>query len=121
MKVIYLRTGVAAVVGVMAVVAPLLRAEERGPAVVDASTMTRKVLAGYQGWFGCPGEGVSRGWRHWSRDGRRISPETVTFEMWPDVSELEADERFDFGLLTEPMLWDVRNYRPARIGVVEKK
>ena len=33
----------------------------------------------------------------------------------------EADERFDFGLLPEPTLWDVRNYRPARIGVAEKK
>jgi len=34
---------------------------------------------------------------------------------------VEADERFDFGLLPEPTLWDVRNYRPARIGVTEKK
>jgi 16S rRNA (guanine966-N2)-methyltransferase len=34
---------------------------------------------------------------------------------------VEADERFDFGLLPEPTLWDVRNYRPARIGVVEKR
>ena len=34
---------------------------------------------------------------------------------------VEADERFDFGLLPEPTTWDVRNYRPARIGVAEKK
>ena len=34
---------------------------------------------------------------------------------------VEADERFDFGLLPEPTLWDVRDYRPARIGVAEKK
>ena len=34
---------------------------------------------------------------------------------------VEADERFDFGLLPEPTLWDVRNYRPARIGVAEKR
>ena len=33
---------------------------------------------------------------------------------------VEADERFDFGLLPEPATWDVRNYRPARIGVAEK-
>ncbi len=34
---------------------------------------------------------------------------------------VEADERFDLGLLPEPTSWDVRNYRPARIGVAEKK
>jgi 16S rRNA (guanine966-N2)-methyltransferase len=34
---------------------------------------------------------------------------------------VEADERFDFGLLPEPARWDVRNYRPARIGVAEKQ
>ena len=34
---------------------------------------------------------------------------------------VEADERFDFGLLPEATLWDVRNYRPARIGVAEKR
>ena len=33
---------------------------------------------------------------------------------------VEADERFDFGLLPEPTLWDVRNYRPTRIGLAEK-
>ncbi len=33
---------------------------------------------------------------------------------------VEADERFDFALLPEPAVWDVRNYRPARIGLAEK-
>lgn len=34
------------------------------------------------------------GWVHWSRDSKRLTPETLTFEMWPDVSELSASERF---------------------------
>lgn len=33
---------------------------------------------------------------------------------------VEADERFDFGLLPEPALWDVRTYLPAIIGLARK-
>jgi hypothetical protein len=102
MKLINLRVRVAAVVAMMTIVAPLLRAQERAPGVVAATAMTHKVLAGYQGWFGCPGDGVNRGWRHWSRDGRRISPETVTVEMWPDMTEYGPDERYAAEGFTSP-------------------
>ncbi len=34
---------------------------------------------------------------------------------------VEADERFDYGLLPEPPLWDVRTYLPARIGLAQKQ
>jgi hypothetical protein len=61
---------------------------------VDASSLNQKVLCGYQGWFRCPGDSSDEGWRHWSRNHARLDPETVTFEMWPDESELTADERF---------------------------
>src|SRR6185369_748896 len=64
------------------------------PAVIDATTMHHKVLCGYQGWFRCPGDGISRGWRHWSRDGRQIRPESLTFEMWPEMSEFGDDQKF---------------------------
>jgi 16S rRNA (guanine966-N2)-methyltransferase len=33
---------------------------------------------------------------------------------------LEADERFDFSLLPEPAVWDVRRYPPAHVGVAWK-
>ncbi len=62
--------------------------------VVDASSLRGKVLCGYQGWFRCPGDVANVGWVHWSRDGRRIAPGTLTFEMWPDVSELAPSERY---------------------------
>jgi hypothetical protein len=61
---------------------------------VDASTLRGKVLCGYQGWFRCPGDASGLGWIHWSRDSRRITPQTVSFEMWPDLSEYSAAERF---------------------------
>ena len=71
---------------------PALAAE---PAeVVEASSLRGKVLCGYQGWFRCSGDAAKGGWVHWSRDGRRIAPETLTFEMWPDVSELAEFERY---------------------------
>lgn len=61
---------------------------------VDAATLDRKVLCGYQGWFRCPGDPAGEGWRHWSRDAQRIAPETLTFEMWPDLEEFTAEEKF---------------------------
>jgi len=53
---------------------------------VDATTLRKKVLCGYQGWFRCPGDGGSQ-WIHWSRSSTTIASNTLTFEMWPDMSE----------------------------------
>ena len=62
--------------------------------VVDATTLRGKVVCGYQGWFRCPGDAANLGWIHWSRDRKRITPATLTFEMWPEVSEYPAAGRF---------------------------
>ena len=61
--------------------------------VVDASTMRGRMLMGYQGWFGCPGDGSALGqWMHWSPN-TPPTEETVSFDAWPDTSELGASER----------------------------
>jgi hypothetical protein len=62
--------------------------------VVDATTLRGKVMCGYQGWFRCPGDQAKEGWIHWSRDPSRIAPDTLTVEMWPDMGDYPADERF---------------------------
>ena len=64
---------------------------------IDPSTLTDKVVCGYQGWFLAPGDGnpSSVGWRHWSRDTDNIGPGFYTIDMWPDVSEYEPDQLFD--------------------------
>lgn len=62
--------------------------------IVDANTLNDKIMCGYQGWFRCPGDAAGMGWIHWSRDSKHIAPETLTFEMWPDVSEYAPAERF---------------------------
>ncbi len=73
---------------------PLLAAGtvDLGPEV-DASTMDRKLLFGYQGWFGCPDDGSPlRHWEHWFRRDVPASPATVHVDFWPDMSELDPDE-----------------------------
>ncbi len=60
---------------------------------VDCSTMTGKILCGYQGWHAAEGDGAGRGWYHWrGRDG--FKPGSTNVDLWPDVSELDPDERY---------------------------
>ena len=61
---------------------------------VEATGLHGKVLCGYQGWFRCPGDAADMGWIHWSHTASRIAPETLCFEMWPDMSEYGPRERF---------------------------
>lgn len=56
-----------------------------------ADTLTGKVMCGYQGWFSTPGDGMGIGWSHYSftQEG------SCTIELWPDMRELDAEERFE--------------------------
>jgi hypothetical protein len=66
------------------------------PAVVDVTTMDRKLMFGYQGWFACPDDGSPLGgWEHWFRRGDAATAGSLRVDMWPDVSELSPDERCD--------------------------
>jgi hypothetical protein len=67
----------------------LIPALAADPADPDPSTLEGKVLLGYQGWFACPEDGGGR-WTHWSRG--VPTPATLTVDMYPDLSEFEADE-----------------------------
>jgi hypothetical protein len=81
-----------------------LRSDEKksGKVDIDASSLRHKVLCGYQGWFRCPGDPADQGWRHWSRNARRLTPESLTFEMWPDMTEYGADEKYEVPGFTYP-------------------
>jgi hypothetical protein len=60
---------------------------------VDVSTLKGKVMCGYQGWFGAEGDGAGRGWSHWG--GRAgFKPGSCGIDLWPDVTELDPDERY---------------------------
>lgn len=60
---------------------------------VDVTTIKGKVLCGYQGWFRTPNDGVANHWVHWSGDQTRVAPNTLTVDMWPDMSEYPASFR----------------------------
>ena len=60
---------------------------------VDASTMEKKLLMGYQGWFTCPRDGSRvNGYFHWFKNN---TPSAASFrvDMWPDASELTPEEQ----------------------------
>jgi hypothetical protein len=60
---------------------------------VDTKTLTGKVMCGYQGWFAAEGDGCGRGWYHWNgKNG--FKPGSCKIDLWPDVSELDPDERY---------------------------
>src|SRR5438105_1901052 len=59
---------------------------------VDATTLNGKVLCGYQGWFNTPGDGTDFGFTHWGRGLERGDGGRLTVDMWPDVSEYDADD-----------------------------
>jgi hypothetical protein len=61
---------------------------------VDSTTLTKKLMLGYQGWFLCPGDGTpTKAWIHWFRNN---TPDAInlTIDMWPDTKELDLDELF---------------------------
>jgi hypothetical protein len=60
---------------------------------VNRSSLAGKVLCGYQGWFTAPKDGSGRGWRHYPSQGR-FQPGFCSIDLWPDVSELDDDEKY---------------------------
>jgi hypothetical protein len=62
---------------------------------IDPTTMTHKLLMGYQGWFACAGDGSPPGgWVHWFRNNSPVAT-NATVDFWPDISELDPDELFN--------------------------
>lgn len=75
----------------LAVLKPYERTTAPG---IDRTTLTGKVVAGYQGWFNTPTDGAGLGWKHYGRRGE-FRPGRANIDLWPDVSELAAEEKYD--------------------------
>src|SRR5438067_8201079 len=58
---------------------------------VNTTTLTGKVMCGYQGWFAADGDALGRGFYHWSMNPHDFRPGNCKIDLWPDVSELDAD------------------------------
>jgi hypothetical protein len=68
-----------------------------GPGV-DASTLNKKLMMGYQGWFACPGDGSAvNQWQHWFSRQNPVATNLVV-DFWPDISELNSNELFATGM-----------------------
>ena len=52
-----------------------------------------KVMCGYQGWFRVPADGSENGWFHYGAGGV-FEPGKCNIDLWPDVRELPAEDRF---------------------------
>jgi hypothetical protein len=61
-------------------------------------TMHHKAMTGYQGWFHAKGDGGWDRWVHWSVPLTTPDSDTVRIDLWPDMSELDADELFPTSL-----------------------
>ncbi len=60
---------------------------------VDSSSLSGKVIFGYQGWFGCLNDGSYQNtWVHWFHYNADPSAANLTVDFWPDVSELSQTE-----------------------------
>ena len=57
---------------------------------VDCSTLTGKVMCGYQGWFNAEGDGAGVGWIHYGKGAPR--PGKCSIDLWPDMSEMDDNE-----------------------------
>lgn len=99
--------------------APWLRPYE-GPTRtdIDATTLDGKVLCGYQGWFNTPGDGSGFGFVHWGQGLDRPDGGRFTVDMWPDVSEYEAEDLQEVPGLKLPDGSPARLYSAFRKGPV---
>jgi hypothetical protein len=79
----------------MIIASDLAWAEAPSGATHFYSSLRGVHVAGYQGWFACPGDGaVGVGWGHWFRGGSNPEdPNSLAIDLWPDTSELGPDER----------------------------
>jgi hypothetical protein len=90
------------------------------PSVIAADTLRHKVLCGYQGWFRCAGDGTDEGWLHWSRNRNKVAPDSLSVEMWPDMSEYSVGERYDVPGFTGPDNQPAHLFSSANSSTVER-
>jgi len=56
--------------------------------------LNAKVMCGYQGWFSCKGDGAELGWKHYSGLKGILNSGNCSFDLWPDLSEMDDDEKY---------------------------
>jgi len=68
-------------------------------AQVDFTTLSNKVMAGYQGWHWAGGDGSPHNqWNHWCADTSRAKPSNCHMDMFPDMTKYT--KKYDTDYLT---------------------
>lgn len=63
----------------------------------DSRGLDGRLLAGYQGWFGCPGDFAgNKAWQHWFVGA--VSPRSLTVDLMPSVAGMRQDDLCNTGL-----------------------
>lgn len=71
-------------------ISPYTGPEYIGDNLVEANTLTGKVICGYQGWFRAGGDPSGQGWVHYVHG----DFSDLTVDMWPDMSEYSDEEKY---------------------------
>lgn len=53
------------------------------------------VMAGYQGWFNCEGDGADRSWNHYNKNGK-FEDGSCTIDFWPEMDEYKVKYKTTF-------------------------
>ena len=82
--------------GILSVVP--LSASVTGSDAAHGPGLRGRLVVGYQGWFGCPGDfGSNRVWQHWFLNG--VQPQHFTVDLLPSLTGFETSDLCDTGLV----------------------
>jgi hypothetical protein len=87
--------------------------------LVDFSTLSGKHMVGYQGWFGCPGDGLNPNstYRHWIKG---VNSTDLEFDYWPETSEINPNDLCELPGYKTPDGLPAKVYSAHNLNVVNK-
>ncbi|KAL9188743.1 hypothetical protein ACHAXT_007121 [Thalassiosira profunda] len=85
---------------------------------VSATSITGKILCGYQGWFSYPSDGSAiKKWKHWFTNNRDPSLQYLSVDMYPNTDEYDDEDLAESNIRMQDGSF-AKFYSAARPGVV---